>query len=103
MAKIILKWRYLKGDSSKHAKHLVNYIATREGVEASDESWKYMKATIEQQKLVDEFVRDFPYSTQSFEYQEYISNKTKGTASQFIDRTIEDNLDIIGKKENYVS
>ena len=103
MAKIILKWRYLKGDSSKHAKHLVNYIATREGVEASDESWKYMKATIEQQKLVDVLVRDFPYSAKSFEYQEYITNMTKGTASQFIDRTIEDNLDIIGKKENYVS
>lgn len=103
MAKIILKWRYLKGNSSKHAKHLVNYIATREGVEASDESWKYMKATIEQQKLVDELVRDFPHSIESFEYQEYITNMTKGTASQFIDRTIEDNLDIIGKKENYVS
>lgn len=103
MAKIILKWRYLKSSSSKHAKHLVNYIATRDGVEASDESWKYMKATQEQQKLIDELVRDFPTSTQSFEYQEYVSNKTKGTASSFIDRAIEDNIDLIGKKENYVS
>ena len=103
MAKIILKWRYLKSSSSKHAKHLVNYIATRDGVEASDVSWKDMKATQEQQQLIDELVRDFPTSTQSFEYQEYVSNKTKGTASQFIDRAIEENIDLIGKKENYVS
>ena len=103
MAKIILKWRYLKGNSSKHAKHLVNYIATREGVEKTDESWENKKVTKLQQELITELIKDFPSSTQSFEYQEYISNKTKGTASRFIDRALEENLDIIGKKENYVS
>ena len=88
MAKIILKWRYLKGNSSKHAKHLVNYIATREGVEKTDESWENKRVTKQQQELITELIKDFPSSTQSFEYQEYISNKTKGAASQFIDRTI---------------
>lgn len=103
MAKLILKWRYLKGNSSKHVKHLVNYIATREGVEKTDESWENKKVTKQQQELITELIKDFPSSAQSFEYQEYIKNMTKGTASHFIDRTIEDNLDIIGKKENYVS
>lgn len=103
MAKIILKWRYLKGDFSKHAKHLVNYIATREGVEKTDESWENKKVTKLQQELITELIKDFPSSTQSFEYQEYITNMTKGTASRFIDRALEENLDIIGKKENYVS
>ena len=103
MAKLILKWRYLKGNSSKHVKHLVNYIATREGAEKTDESWENKKVTKQQQELITELIKDFPSSAQSFEYQEYITNMTKGTASHFIDRTIEDNLDIIGKKENYVS
>ena len=47
-------------------------------------------------------VADFPESVQSFEYQDYTSVPTKKTASDFIGRTIEDNLDLIGKKENYV-
>ena len=47
-------------------------------------------------------VADFPESVQSFEYQDYTSAPTKKTASDFIGRTIEDNLDLIGKKENYV-
>lgn len=102
MARFILKWRYIKTGSPKHGKNLVKYIATREGVEKCDESWKYQPATREQQRLIKELINDFPDSVQSFEYQDYVSSPTKGTASAFISRSIEENLDLIGKKENYV-
>lgn len=102
MARFILKWRYIKANSKKHSTNLVKYIATREGVEKCDESWKHQPATIDQQRLINNLVADFPESVQSFEYQDYTSAPTKKTASDFIDRTIEDNLDLIGKKENYV-
>lgn len=102
MARFILKWRYIKSGSPKHGQNLVKYIATREGVEKCDESWKWQAATRDQKRLVDELVKDFPESVQSFEYQDFISSPTKGTASDFISRTIEENLDLIGKKENYV-
>ena len=80
----------------------MKYIATREGVERCDESWKHQPATKEQQRLIKELINDFPDSAQSFEYQDYIAAQTKSTASEFISRTIEDNVDLIGKKENYV-
>lgn len=102
MAKFILKWRYIKSGSAKHSTNLVKYIATREGVERCDESWKHQPATQEQQRLIKELTSDFPDSVESFEYQDYISKPTKSSASEFISRTIEENVDLIGKKENYV-
>ena len=102
MARFILKWRYIKSGSPRHGENLMKYIATREGVEKCDESWKHQPATKEQQRLIKELIDDFPDSVQSFEYQDYIAAQTKSTASEFINRTIEDNVDLIGKKENYV-
>ena len=102
MARFILKWRYIRSGSPKHNQNLVKYIATREGVEKCDESWKHQPATQEQQRLIKELIEDFPDAVQSFEYQDYISSPTKSTASEFINRTIEENVDLIGKKENYV-
>ena len=102
MARFILKWRYIRSGSPKHNQNLVKYIATREGVEKCDESWKHQPATQEQQRLIKELTDDFPDSIQSFEYQDYISSPTKSTAFEFITHTIEENVDLIGKKENYV-
>lgn len=102
MARLILKWRYIKSGSAKHGTNLVKYIATREGVEKCDESWKHQSATMEQQHLIKQLTKDFPDAVNSFEYQDYIKAQTKSTASEFISRTIEENLDLIGKKENYV-
>lgn len=103
MARMILKWRYIKAGTPKHGEHLVKYIATREGVEKCDESWKYQNATVEQQRLIWQLLRDFPEAKDSFEYQDYCESKTKYNASEFISRVIDENIDLIGRKENYVS
>ncbi len=103
MAKIILKSRYLRAGSRQHSEHLIQYIAKREGVQKIDDTWKHQPATKEQQKLIEELVCDFPETKDSFEYQDYISKPSKGTASEFISRAIDDNVDLIGKRENYVS
>ena len=103
MAKFILKWRYIKSGSAKHSTNLVKYIATREGVERCDESWKHQPATQEQQRLIKELTNDFPDSVDSFEYQDYISKPTKSSASEFISRTIEENVDLIGKKKTMLA
>lgn len=103
MAKIILKSRYLRAGSRRHSEHLIRYIAKREGVQKIDDTWKHQSATKEQQKLIEELVRDFPETKDSFEYRDYISKPSKGTASEFISRAIDDNVDLIGKRENYVS
>lgn len=103
MAKIILKSRYLRAGSRQHSEHLIQYIAKREGVQKIDDTWQSQSATKEQQKLIEELVRDFPETKDSFEYRDYISKPSKGTASEFISRAIDDNVDLIGKRENYVS
>ena len=102
MARLIVKWRYIKPGAPKQSEHYVNYIATREGVEIEGEKWKDEPATKEQEKLVNRLIADFPDCKDSFEYQDYLSAKTKYTATTFIDKAIEENVDRIGKKENYI-
>lgn len=103
MARIIFKWRYLKANASgKHSENLVKYIARREGVEKLDDSWKSLSATKAQRELIGQILVDYPDLAESFEYQDYEKMKTKGAASEFISRAIEDKIDLIGKRENYV-
>ena len=102
MARLIVKWRYIKPGATKRGEHYVDYIATREGVEIEGEKWKDEPATKEQEKLVNRLIVDFPDCKNSFEYQDYLSVKTKYTATEFIDKAIEENVDRIGKKENYI-
>ena len=102
MARLIVKWRYIKPGAPKQGEHYVDYIATREGVEIEVEKWKDEPATKEQEKLVNRLIDDFPDCKDNFEYQDFLSAKTKYTATTFIDKAIEENVDRIGKKENYI-
>lgn len=102
MAKIILKWRYLKPGAKDHNENLVKYIAKREGVDKIDDSWKSKPVSQAQQKMIDKLLQEFPESKNSYEYQDYLHNSNKGNASEFITRTIEENLDQVDKRENYV-
>lgn len=103
MARIILKSRYLHAGSKQHSEHLISYIAKREGVQKIDDTWKHQPATKEQKKLIAELLRYFPEVKDSFEYADYLAKPNKGTASELISRAIDDNVDLIGKRENYVS
>ena len=103
MARIILKSRYLRAGSKQHSEHLISYIAKREGVQKIDDTWKHQPATKEQKKLIDDLLRDFPEVKDSFEYADYLAKPNKGTASELISRAIDGNVDLIGKRENYVS
>lgn len=102
MAKFILKWRYIKSGTKGHGTNLVKYIATRDGVELCDESWKKQSATDQQNRIIKKLQKECPEIKESFEYQDYQTNPTKYTATLLIDKMIEENLDRIGTKENYV-
>ncbi len=91
MPKLVTKFKYLK-PSARHSRGgYARYIATREGVEKLDDSQKFAPATVNQRKLIDKLLRDFPDSREMFEYDDYLQNQTAGTASEFITRAIEDN------------
>lgn len=102
MAKIILKWRYIKPGTKQHSSNLVKYIATRKGVDKLDDSWKSLPVSALQKEMIRQLLKDFPDAADSYEYQDYLAVPNKGSASEFISRSIEDNFDRIGKRKNYV-
>jgi len=80
----------------------VKYIGTREGVEKIDESKLELPATMNQQKLIKQFIRDIPSAKDMLEYNDYCLNQTIGNATEFISLALEQNINLIGKRENYV-
>ncbi len=102
MAKVILKWRYIKPGTKKHNSNLVKYIAQRHNVDKIDDTWQALPVSESQQELIFQILKDFPETADSHEYQDYLAMPNKGTASEFISRAIEDNFDRIGKRKNYV-
>ena len=101
MARLITKFKYLKPEDRKNVGGYAEYIATREGVEKIDESRKFAPATDKQRKLIQKILADFPDSRSSLEYEDYLKDKTVGTASEFITRALEENADEMMHTKTY--
>jgi len=101
MARLITKFKYLKPEDRKNIGGYAEYIATREGVEKIDESRKFAPATNKQKQLIKKILSDFPDSRSSLEYEDYLKAKTIGTASEFITRALEENVDEMMHAKTY--
>ncbi len=101
MARFVFKWRYFQATPKDNSRY-VKYIATREGVEKSKSEWAREPATVEQKRLIDELVKDYPGIKDLDEYETYLSEKTKGSASEVIEIALESFYDSIDEKENYI-
>lgn len=102
MPKIIFTSRYMRDAPSEQLQNYVKYIGTREDVEKIDESKAQLPATENQQKLICQLLRDIPSAKDMLEYSDYLLHPTRGNASEFISCALEQNLDLVGKRENYV-
>ena len=102
MPKIIFTSRYLRDAPTAQLENYVRYISTREGVEKIDESKRNLPATRNQQQLIQQLIRDIPASKDMLEYADFLLRPTIGNASEFISCALEQNLDLIAKRENYV-
>lgn len=104
MPRLIFKCPHIKGgaDTAAHLENYVGYIATRKGVEKISASQASKPATPKQEAMVKQLVREFPLSKGLFEYEDYLAAPTRGNASEFISRAVEDNLDQVAKRENYL-
>ena len=99
MARLILKANYHKPNAKKKVGGYAKYIATREGVDKVDKSFKIAPASVKQQKLIEKMLRDFPDTKDTHEYEDYMREPTLGNASEFISRAIEDHaVQMEGKK-----
>ena len=101
MAKLITKFKYLKPAARQSAGGYAKYIATREGVEKVDDTFKNDLPTEKQKKLIDKILRDFPDSKDMLEYEDYLKEPTLGNASEFISRALEDNAHIAAGVKTY--
>ena len=91
MAKLITKFKYLKPSDRQSVGGYAKYIATREGVDKVDDTFKKDPSTDKQKKLIEKILRDFPDSNSMLEYEDYLREPTLGNASEFITRALEDN------------
>lgn len=99
MAKLITKFKYLKPSARQRVGGYAKYIATREGVEKVDDTFKTDPSTEKQRKLIERILRDFPDSNSMLEYEDYLKEPTLGNASEFITRALEDNAhEVVGSK-----
>lgn len=102
MPKIIFTSRYMRDAPPAQLENYVKYIGTREGVEKIDESKAQLPMTGNQQKLIRQLLRDIPFSQDMLEYSDYLLHPTRGNASEFISCALEQNLDLVSKRKNYV-
>ena len=102
MSKIIFTSHYMRDAPAEHLMNYVEYVGTREGVEKLDESKALLPSTVKQQQLIEKILRDIPESRQMLEHADYRLHPTIGNASEFITQALEQNLDLLGKRQNYV-
>ena len=91
MARLITKFKYLKPSNRQSVGGYAKYIATREGVEKVDDTFKSNPPTEKQKRLIEKILRDFHDSKDMLEYEDYLKEPTLGNASEFITRALEDN------------
>lgn len=101
MPRLVTKFKFMKQGKGKSAGGYAKYIATREGVEKIDDSHKHDHATQAQQRLTQRLLWDFPDAKHSHEYQDFLHSPTKGNATEFISRTIEENMEAVADTKTY--
>lgn len=89
MARLILKSPYLKPGHDKSPGGYLQYIATREGVEMTEDTSRHLPATAEQQKEVSRLIKHHPDNKVSHEYEDYLDNPTRENADAFIQSVFE--------------
>lgn len=102
MPKIIFTSRYLRDAPPAQLENYVRYVSTREGVEKVEGSRQNLPSTAQQKDLIRQIVRDFPSAKEMLEYTDFLLRPTMGNASEFISCVLEQNVDLIGSRENYV-
>ena len=102
MPRIIFKCRYLK-NSAVHLENLVEYVATRDGVEKISTFSRDSSATQKQKMLIKDILVQFPDTADVFEYEDYLKHPTTKNASEFISSALDQNLDQLSHQEIYVN
>ncbi len=100
MARLIVKSPYIKcGGGGRGAQGYLKYIGTREHVELVPDGHP---PTQRQEQLIRKLLKDYPDSGDLPEYMDYAEQKTKGNASAFISRALEQHWDTAQHSDIYM-
>lgn len=99
MAKLIVFSNYIKNKT--HSENLVQYISTREGVEYNGSDFKG-EVTLSQKKVIDEVIEKFPNIKEIEEYKNFLEDKSKANASEFLTEAFGLMEDKTASKEIYL-
>ncbi len=103
MARLICTSRYIKNSKSRNAGNLIKYMGTREGVEKLSDGYDSKPATQKQHNLICELLKSYPPMWNYPEFQKYITEHSKGAATECINAFIERNADQIQDVKKLVS
>ncbi len=99
MPRIIVKCRYYKNASSGNLGGLMKYIAMRDGAERIPKDQKTRPATEQQQQFINEITSRNSVLKTKPEYKSYLTEKTRGSASEFIASAVESNPRLLETEE----
>ena len=102
MPKLIFTSRYMRDAPPQYYENYVRYISTREGVEKIEGARADLPASQNQRNLITQLIRDIPDTKNMLEYADFLGKPTMENASEFITCALEQNLDLLGKRKNYV-
>ena len=89
MARLVTKFKYLRPSARHNVGGYARYIATREGVEKIDDTYKLGFVSGKQKQLIAKILKDFPDAKDMHEYEDYLKTPNVGNASEFISRALE--------------
>lgn len=84
MVKFILTSRFIKNPAFANAGKLLQYMATRDGVEKLPKGIDNKPATKQQEKLINSITKKFPETKKSIEFDDYEKAAAKANASEFL-------------------
>lgn len=102
MPKLIFTSRYMRDAPPQYYENYVRYISTREGVEKIEGARRDLPASQNQRNLITQLIRDISDAKNMLEYADFLGKPTMENASEFITCALEQNLDLLGKRKNYV-
>lgn len=101
MARLVTKFKYLRPSARQNIGGYARYIATREGVEKIDDTYKLSSVSGKQKQLIAKILKDFPDAKDMHEYEDYLKTPNVGNASEFISRALEDNAASVMDRKTY--
>ncbi len=101
MAKLILKSPYMRPTQGKGVQRYIQYIATREGVEAPA-GGEPLAVSQKQDRVVTSLLKKYPDCRELAEYQEYLEAPTEGNARQLILGIAETHPELFQSRSGYI-